>query len=441
MPVVALVTLISLASTCHGPSQILQSILDNGYDTAASPTVAGAMPNGGPTQVETATEIVSVVHVDAVRQAVTLALWAWTAWSDPRLTWNSSCTGKYVYEKDWRGAGHILKFQGSPVGRVWDPQIYVENALTKPVLAQENWYLSSEGRVSTARKEQWTLMCAMDYTMMPYDTQSCFMRLNSWAETADSVLLLPMDGVGIAYHPERLPGDVAWTIKEPTGNRSNTFVSDYDYMVLDFFYLLERHADPYMNAELVPIVMLVALVYLSFWISRAAVPARVAIVVVSYLALENKLGSIAKLLPKVDGAVWLIDFCTCARSFVLVATIEFAIVNYLYRAEARIGKAREALHKKVEEEQKAVVVVVDESDEQGDTADVSMGAQSSTGLRRKLAQQVGRIDRLFLSWDGRSMWLNDQRVETFFRIVYPLAYIVALLVLYARVNSDVRSGH
>ena len=49
-------------------------------------------------------------------------------------------------------------------------------------------------------------------------------------------------------------------------------------------------------------------------------------------------------------------------------------------------------------QREAVVIVVDESDRQGGTADVSMGAQSSMGLRQKLAQRVGRIDRLLLSF-------------------------------------------
>ena len=42
-------------------------------------------------------------------------------------------------------------------------------------------------------------------------------------------------------------------------------------------------------------------------------------------------------------------------------------------------------------------------------------------------------DRLLLSRDGRSMWLNDQKVEIFFRAAFPLAFGLAVLVLFSEV--------
>ena len=59
--------------------------------------------------------------------------------------------------------------------------------------------------------------------------------------------------------------------------------------------------------------------------------------------------------------------------------------------------------------------------------------KKETALRRRLARRVGKIDRLFLSSDGTRMWLTDQKVDIFFRIVYPIAYGVGLLALAAKV--------
>ena len=50
--------------------------------------------------------------------------------------------------------------------------------------------------------------------------------------------------------------------------------------------------------------------------------------------------------------------------------------------------------------------------------------------RDRLARRVGRIDRLFLSADGKGMWLNDQRLDIFFRCFFPLVYAVAVLGLF-----------
>lgn len=199
--------------------------------------------------------------------------------------------------------------------------------------------------------------------------------------------------------------------------------------------------------------------YLSFWISRAAVPARVAIVVICYLALENKVAAISASLPKVKGGVWLLRYCQCSRYFVLVSAVEYVFVNYLFRSEARIDKARAALRAEGEKEASKDSIAA-QHDCGGSSATpaeasaglkklqaaatavtavrVDVGMSSSASARHyanrdRLARRVGRIDRLFLSADGKGMWLNDQRMEIFFRCVFPLAYAVAILSLFGEV--------
>ena len=51
---------------------------------------------------------------------------------------------------------------------------------------------------------------------------------------------------------------------------------------------------------------------------------------------------------------------------------------------------------------------------------------------------LGPVDRLMFSRRGR-MKLHDQHVDIFFRVAFPLAYVLALLVLYVQLG-DPRGG-
>ena len=53
-----------------------------------------------------------------------------------------------------------------------------------------------------------------------------------------------------------------------------------DSPVLDLFFELHRQPGHHMRSSIEPVVLIVVFAYLSFWITRAAVPARVAIVVI-----------------------------------------------------------------------------------------------------------------------------------------------------------------
>ena len=106
-------------------------------------------------------------------QTVTLALWIRTLWEDPRLAWNSSCVPE----------GQDLPIQGSPVGRVWVPSVFVENWREAPKRIEGAWWLSREGRVWWSRKEYWQLMCEMDFSLMPFDNQTCWARLSTYVHS------------------------------------------------------------------------------------------------------------------------------------------------------------------------------------------------------------------------------------------------------------------
>eukprot|EP00966_Prymnesium_polylepis_P252374 5834604-Prymnesium_polylepis.1 len=82
------------------------------------------------------------------------------------------------------------------------------------------------------------------------------------------------------------------------------------------------------------------LCYLSFFISRHAVPARVGVVMISLLGLINLSNTVRSALPRFAHGSWILNMINSAQIFVLFAAFEYACANMLTRSEARIKTAR-----------------------------------------------------------------------------------------------------
>merc|ERR1712157_631702 len=89
------------------------------------------------------------------------------------------------------------------------------------------------------------------------------------------------------------------------------------------------------------------LAWASFFISRAAVPARVTMASVSFLTITNFIGGQLKTLPSLgSGEVWLLQFMQTSQIFTFYSLLEYIICNYLYRVKRRIIDIKEIAKKR-----------------------------------------------------------------------------------------------
>ena len=154
-------------------------------------------------------------------------------------------------------------------------------------------------------------------------------------------------------------------------------------------------------------------------------------------------------LPKVDYRVRLLTFLYLSMWFCAFAVFEYALVNMLFRIEARVEKARdkaeaecgiksiedkraakEAIQKKIQSPQGNLrdrkTSQETKMEEASETPDVSDEAQAK--ILREVRIAAGRLGRLTL-W-GADMWIKDQYVDIFCRWVYlPLYAILAAISL------------
>jgi len=202
------------------------------------------------------------------------------------------------------------------------------------------WWLYPNGLVWYTRKLLLHIACEMDFSDMPFDRQRCPMQVAGWRDTSYDITLSFHEGIP-AKMTEARRGVVDWMLKEASGGplAAELTGSAWGGVGVQWIFNFEHKPGYYVAYVVTPAMIVVCFTWLSFFISRSAVPARSSLVIVCYLVLSSQAAAVVASLPRIDYPVWLHRFLINSGYFVLFAMFEFAAANMLMRAEARCDKA------------------------------------------------------------------------------------------------------
>ena len=175
------------------------------------------------------------------------------------------------------------------------------------------------------------------------------MALRVPTPTSEVTKPFTFDG-GVRGYCQEKGGAVGWTTTYLNGSvvvASATTTASFSS--LDFEVHLTRDPGYYTSNVIPPMVLVVTIAWMSFFISRTAVPARVALTIISFLTLAGQLSSLTSTLPASGSSVWLLDLFQVSFLFVFVSIVEYTLANVLMRVEARVGKKVSEATKKVRE--------------------------------------------------------------------------------------------
>ena len=110
--------------------------------------------------------------------------------------------------------------------------------------------------------------------------------------------------------------DIRWKT-DPTGVSSG----------LSFSFTFIRKSKFLLKSFVLPSVIFVVLAYASFFIDKAAAPARVTLSINNILNAIYLLGSTEKYIPNVPYSTWLTDLITYNLILTIIPLIEFGIVS------------------------------------------------------------------------------------------------------------------
>ncbi|XP_028295971.1 gamma-aminobutyric acid receptor subunit rho-1-like isoform X3 [Gouania willdenowi] len=195
-----------------------------------------------------------------------------------------------------------------------------------------------------------TAMCSMDLSRFPLDTQTCSLEIESYAYTDDDLMLYWKEGNRSLNTDERISLSQFLIQEFHTTTKLAFYSSTGWYNRLYINFTLRRHIFFFLLQTYFPATLMVMLSWVSFWIDRRAVPARVPLeyAAVNYLSTlqERKERKLRERLP-----------CTCGLAHPGMMLTSYSEVdanttgNYALREENGMKRERMLVQLALENDQ------------------------------------------------------------------------------------------
>uniref|UniRef100_A0A8C6V177 Gamma-aminobutyric acid (GABA) A receptor, alpha 6a n=1 Tax=Neogobius melanostomus TaxID=47308 RepID=A0A8C6V177_9GOBI len=287
-------------------TRILDRLLD-GYDNRLRPG-----SGGGVTEVKTDIFVTSFGPVSDMQMEYTMDMFFRQMWVDERLK--------------FEGPTEILRLNNLMVDKIWTPDTFFRNSkrsishnMTTP---NKLFRIMQNGTVLYTMRLTISAECPMQLGDFPMDGHACPLRFGSYAYTSSEILFTWRKGLSASVDCPKesmslLQYDLVGQTLSSEIFKSNT--GHYSVQVVHF--LLQRKLGYYLIQTYIPLIMVVVLSQVSFWINKESVPARTVAGITTVLTMTTLSISARQSLPKVSYATamdWFIAVCFGFVAFALV---------------------------------------------------------------------------------------------------------------------------
>jgi len=280
-------------------------------------------PGEGPTRVEVMFYIMDLMRVIDTEQAFEADVFVLASWNDPRQ----------IRER----------VQVVPTDEVWVPKVLMFNKREVSSTLPEEVEIRPDGTVIYRQRLTGTFASALDLTRFPMDSQTFEIRLVVYGASPDEVLLVESTVFPASRSTTLSITD--WRIGEletstgtfsptPAGPKLSTFSVSVKGKRLIGYYVVQM---------LIPLILIVGMSWVVFWIDPSVVPARMSISVTTVLTLiayRFMIGSLVPKLPYLTSMDYLLLGATVlvAGSLVTVATGTYLVGQDRAAAAARLNR-------------------------------------------------------------------------------------------------------
>ncbi|XP_028421798.1 gamma-aminobutyric acid receptor subunit rho-2a [Perca flavescens] len=296
------------------------------HDFTMRPAFGGpAIPVGVDVQVE------SLDSISEVDMDFTMTLYLRHYWKDERLSFTSS-TNK------------SMTFDGRLVKKIWVPDVFfvhskrsfIHDTTTDNIMLR----VFPDGHVLYSLRVTVTAACNMDFSRFPLDSQTCSLELESYAYTDEDLMLYWKSGDESLSTDDRISLSQFLIQKFHTTSRLAFYSSTGWYNRLYINFTLRRHIFFFLLQTYFPATLMVMLSWVSFWIDRRAVPARVSLGITTVLTMSTIITGVNASMPRVSYIKAVDIYLWVSFVFVFLSVLEYAAVNYLSTVQDRRERKR-----------------------------------------------------------------------------------------------------
>ncbi|XP_057288092.1 gamma-aminobutyric acid receptor subunit rho-2 [Pezoporus wallicus] len=308
-----------VTKTWKGKTEQLLRVDD--HDFTMRPAFGGpAIPVGVDVQVE------SLDSISEVDMDFTMTLYLRHYWKDERLSFPST-TNK------------SMTFDGRLVKKIWVPDVFfvhskrsfIHDTTTDNIMLR----VFPDGHVLYSMRITVTAMCNMDFSRFPLDSQTCSLELESYAYTDEDLMLYWKNGNESLKTDEKISLSQFLIQKFHTTSRLAFYSSTGWYNRLYINFTLRRHIFFFLLQTYFPATLMVMLSWVSFWIDRRAVPARVSLGITTVLTMSTIITGVNASMPRVSYIKAVDIYLWVSFVFVFLSVLEYAAVNYLTTVQER----------------------------------------------------------------------------------------------------------
>ncbi|VDN06177.1 unnamed protein product [Thelazia callipaeda] len=304
-------------------TDIINKLLGKGYDWRVRPPGTNlSIPGGhGPVVVAVNMLIRSISKIDDVNMEYSVQLTFRESWVDGRLA--------FGYPRD-NAPDFVILAAGQ---QIWMPDSFFQNEkqaqrhmIDKPNILIR---IHKDGTILYSVRISLVLSCPMHLHYYPMDIQTCLIDLASYAYTTDDI-----EYVWKSKDPVQLKEGLHSSLPSfQLSNVTTTFCTSKTntgtYSCLRTVLELRRQFSYYLLQLYVPSFMLVIVSWVSFWLDRSAVPARVTLGVTTFLTMTTQASGINAKLPPVSYTKAIDVWIGACLTFIFGALLEFAWVTYV----------------------------------------------------------------------------------------------------------------
>ncbi|KAJ8397623.1 hypothetical protein AAFF_G00436220 [Aldrovandia affinis] len=401
------------------------------HDFTMRPAFAGpAIPVGVDVQVE------SLDSISEVDMDFTMTLYLRHYWKDERLSFPSS-TNK------------SMTFDGRLVKKIWVPDVFFVHSKRSFIhdTTTENIMLRvfPDGHVLYSLRVTVTAACNMDFSRFPLDSQTCTLELESYAYTDEDLMLYWKSGDESLSTDDRISLSQFLIQKFHTTSRLAFYSSTGWYNRLYINFTLRRHIFFFLLQTYFPATLMVMLSWVSFWIDRRAVPARVSLGITTVLTMSTIITGVNASMPRVSYIKAVDIYLWVSFVFVFLSVLEYAAVNYL--TTVMDGKDRK-LREKAREQSLPCTCGMSHTRTMmlngtyGETDNNSLAGYTQAPIVPEEPEKQERIV-VHLSLDNEStstkkkglrgfrIMNNTHAIDTYSRMIFPGAYIIFNLIYWS----------
>ncbi|ELT89100.1 hypothetical protein CAPTEDRAFT_216689 [Capitella teleta] len=408
---------------------VLDRLLSNS-DSRIRPDIYGS-----PLKVKCDFFIEDFGPVDEVTMEFGLEIYFRQRWHDPRLAYTESLPHIAI-------PSHYMQ-------QIWIPDLFFPNeksgSIHTVLYPNQVIKIFPEGLVRYSARMNLRLSCSMYLLHFPLDYQDCSIKISSYSYDLDNMILAWHDnGDGaVQVHTEdfNLPQFELLGIEYDDFTQNLTTGS---FSILQARFSLKRQVGFYILQTYIPSILIVALSWVSFWVNKDAVPARITLGVTTVLTMTTQLSTSRSNTMKVSYPKALDVWYAFCMFMVFASLLEYAVVNVLSRHEEKSRRRLDCERdlNEIQEHLDATVVV----EEIADTDEVMLDRGTSrkdkapppSENHRKIIQHMADVkDKLRKYGLTHTRNVTAQGIDKSSRIIFPSAFVLFNVVYWLIYTQEI----